>query len=338
MVFMSSGSMEAFIEKISRKKSHLIDKEIESAFPKKGLNNLNDAVWYHLGTGGKRIRPLLAIMTCEALGGNTKQILPFAAACEILHNWLLVHDDIEDGDKVRRNQPSLWAKYGLAHGVNVGDYMTQKVYELILKSKKYGVDNETIFKLIDVMLTASIRTAEGQTMDINLRNNNNPTEKEYMNMVIGKTAYYLTVPMIGGAIIAKREDLLGKIIEFGRCAGPAFQIRDDVLDLTEGKGRNEIGRDIKEGKRSIMVIHCLKKCDKKEKNKLLAVLNRPVDETTNKDVLFVKQLFEKYGSIDYANKKAEGLIKEATKIAGKMPPKLKDVLVFFADYLVKRKK
>ncbi|MEM7819706.1 MAG: polyprenyl synthetase family protein [Candidatus Aenigmatarchaeota archaeon] len=326
------------IEKIMKEKSHLIDNEIENVFPKTGLKNLYDAVWYHLDTGGKRLRPILAIVTCEALGGDVKKILPFAAACEILHSWILIHDDIEDGDKIRRNKPAVWTKYGLAHGINVGDYMAQKVYELILNSKRYEVDNETIFKLLDVMVTATIKTAEGQTMDINLRNNNNPTEDEYMKMVIGKTAYYMTVPMIGGVIIAKREDLINDIIEFGRCIGPAFQISDDILDLTEGKGRGEIGRDIKEGKRSILVIHCLKKCNNIEKKKLLKILNKSVEKTTDKDVIYAKKLFEKYDSINYARKKAERLIEKSKKITEKMPKELKEILDFFAEYTIRREK
>ena len=87
--------MVADIEKMLSGKGKLINKEIAAVFPKKGIANLNDAVW-HAVPGGKRIRPILAIITCEALGGNSKQVLPFAAACEVLHNWLLVHDDIED--------------------------------------------------------------------------------------------------------------------------------------------------------------------------------------------------------------------------------------------------
>jgi len=100
------------IEKLLIDRGKLIDKEIESVFPKKGIDNLYDGIWYHLNTGGKKIRPVLAIITCEALGGKSKMVLPFAAACEVLHNWLLVHDDIEDGDRIRRDKPTVWAKYG----------------------------------------------------------------------------------------------------------------------------------------------------------------------------------------------------------------------------------
>lgn len=326
------------IEKILAEKGKLIDKEIRSVFPDK-IPNLHDAVYYHLGTGGKRIRPVLAIATCEALGGKTEQIIPFAAACEILHQWLILHDDIMDSDRIRRDKPAVWVKYGLSHGINIGDYMSEKVYQLILNSKKCGVNNEIVFKLLDAMIKTVSNTAEGQAMDINLRCSDSPTEKEYMDMVIGKTGHYLTIPMVGGAIVAgANENVIKKIIEFGTYAGPAFQITDDVLDLTKGKGRGEIGRDIKEGKRSILVIHCLNKCNPKEQAMLLRILNNTADKTTNADVLLVKKLFERYGSIGYAQNKAKALVSKAKDMTEDLPPALRAILNEFADYLVNRKR
>ena len=330
--------MNKDVERIINEKYSLIDAEISKVFPKKGIPNLYDAVWYHLDTGGKRIRSALAIITCETLGGNTKKVLPFAAACEILHNWLLIHDDIEDQDKVRRNKETVWMKYGLAHGINIGDYMSHKVFELILNSKNYGMDDKTIIKLVGIIVNTTVKTAEGQSMDINLRNSNSPTEKEYMEMVKAKTAYYLTVPMIGGAIIADADDrIISKIINYGEKIGPAFQISDDILDLTSGKGRKEAGRDIKEGKKSILVIHCLSKCSNDEKKKIISILDKDADKTTKADVDYAKKLFEKYGSIEYARKKTQNLSKEAKNEIKDLPPKLKELLDYFADYLVERK-
>jgi geranylgeranyl pyrophosphate synthase len=112
------------VERILKEKGELIEKEIEKAIPRKGIRNLNEAVWYHLDSGGKRIRPVLAILTCESLGGKTRRVLAFAAACELLHNWLILHDDIQDGDRIRRDQPAVWVKYGLGHGINIGDFMS----------------------------------------------------------------------------------------------------------------------------------------------------------------------------------------------------------------------
>lgn len=326
------------IERILSEKGKLIDREIESVFPRQ-ISNLHDAVYYHLGTGGKRIRPVLAIATCEALGGDVEQIIPFAAACEVLHQWLLVHDDIQDGDEVRRDKPAVWVKYGLAHGINVGDYMSSKVYELILRSRIYGVGNETIFRLLDSMIKTAVKTSEGQAMDMNLREKGKPTEKDYMEMVIGKTGHYMTIPMVGGAIVAGADEkTITGIIEFGNFIGPAFQIADDVLDLTKGKGRRETGRDIKEGKRSILVVHCLKKGNPKEKKTLLGILDKPPEKTTNADVLRVKKLFEKYGSIEYAEKKAKELVSRAKEATKELPAPLRSILNEFADYMVERKR
>jgi len=326
------------IENLSAEVSPVIDREIEKVLPKSGVDNLHDAIWYHMDTGGKKLRPLLSILACEALGGSRDKILSFAASCELLHNWLLIHDDIEDSDKVRRDKPAVWVKYGFAHGINIGDYMAHKVFELILHSKEHGVNEEKTVKLLQIMTDTALRTAEGQTMDINLRGNSAPTEKEYFDSVIGKTAHYLTVPMLGAAIVADREDLIPKLVEFGKNLGPAFQIADDILDLTEGKGRNEIGRDIKEGKRSILVVHCLGRCNPEEKGKLIAVLNKAPEETTEEDVAYVKGLFEMHGSIDYARRRAEEFTNEAKRIADSLPPKLKEILYFFTDYAIQRRK
>ena len=260
----------------------------------------------------------------------------FIANNVVVHNCL-VHDDIMDGDRMRRDKPTVWVKYGLAHGINVGDYMAQKVFELIIKSSGYGVDDKTVLKLMDAMVTTSVRTAEGQTMDINMRSGS-PKESDYMDMVMAKTGHYLTVPMVGAAIVADREEIIPKLVELGSFIGPAFQIADDILDLTEGKGRGEIGRDIKEGKKSILIIYCLSKCSAKEKKLLLETLEKTPEATTNSDVSRVVALLNKYNSLDYAKKKAEELKKKAYVSIKKMPPELQEIMTFFADYLVNRKK
>jgi len=327
--------IEESIEKILEEKGKLIEKEIEKAIPRKGIKNLNDGVWYHLDTGGKRLRPVLALVTCEALGGDINKAIIFASACELLHNWLLIHDDIEDGDTIRRGKPTVWIKYGIAHGINIGDYISEKVYELIAFS---DFDDKTKIDLIKEIVETSVKTAEGQALDINLRDNNNPTEEEYQRMIELKTSWYLTLPMVGGAIIAGRKDLVETIKKFGLKIGPAFQIMDDLIDLTKGKGRGEIGADIKEGKRSIMVIHCISKCTEDEKEKLFEILNRPRENTTINDVQYVKNLFEKYGSLEYAEKKARHLIKEGKEIISSLPENLRKKLEQFADYMIERKK
>ncbi len=258
--------------------------------------------------------------------------------CELMHNWLLVHDDIEDGDEVRRNQPTVWKKYGVPHAINVGDLMSQKVFQIILDSKAAGVDDKTTMQLLNIMAETAVKTAEGQAMDIGMRGKE-PSEKDYMEMVTGKTAYYFMAPIIGGAMIggAAKKDI-ERIIDFGKHAGPAFQIADDILDLTEGKGRGETGRDIKEGKRSIMAIHCLSRCTPGEKRAITEILNKKPEDTTKEDVQFVKAMFERYRSIEYSRKKAEELTDKARHAIKPLPDDLRGLLEMFADYLISRKK
>ncbi len=327
------------IERILREKGPLIEGEILKVIPRKRIKNLNDAVHYHFSTGGKRIRPVLAIMTCESLDGDVSKVLPFAAACELMHNWMLIHDDIEDGDTIRRNMETVWKKYGLAHGINIGDFISEKVYEIVMKSRDLGIDNETILRLINCIAETGIRTAEGQARDINLRDNNNPSECEYMEMIEGKTAYYLMMPIIGGAIIAGRDDdFVERIRYFGLKIGPAFQITDDLLDLTQGKGRRETGCDIKEGKRTLMVVHCSSKCSPAERKRLFQILNKSRERTKSNDIEAVKGLFQRYGSIDYARERANALLGEARELTQGMPERLGKILRGFSDYMVSRKR
>ena len=327
------------IEDILAEVGKEVEAEMERLLPRKGIENLNDAIWYHLDTGGKKLRPALAVLTCKMLGGDVNRAMPFAAACEIMHNWFLVHDDIEDGDTVRRDMETVWKKYGLAHGINVGDYLSDKVYELIIECGKRGMDEKTLVRLLKEAVFTCIKTAEGQTLDINLRKNNNPAEEVYMKMIEEKTGYYLTMPIVGGAIVAGApEDVIKKVREVGMKMGPAFQIIDDLLDMTEGKGRKEIGADVKEGKRSVLVVHCSSECNEKEKEKLFEILNRPREETTKEDVSFVKALFDRCGSIVYAQEKAKSLIAEAKELANGLQPELRDILNSFADYIIERKR
>ncbi|MBI4173865.1 MAG: polyprenyl synthetase family protein [Candidatus Aenigmarchaeota archaeon] len=330
--------MPSVIERFLQSEGGKIEKELEAVIPRKGVPNLNDAVWYHLDSGGKRLRPVLAIATCRAFHGNERQVLPFAAACELFHNWLLVHDDIEDGDTIRRSQPALWQRFGVGHGINVGDYMSEKVYELVLRCGTYGLEPTRLLMLLQKVAETGVMTAIGQAHDLNTKGRQDVSEQEYMETVTLKTALYLMLPILGAATIAgAKEDELKRLERFGMLAGPAFQIADDILDLTAGKGRDEIGCDIKEGKRSLMVIHCSGKCTKEERAKLYAILDKERSQTTNQDIEWVQGLFARHGSVAYAEAVAKKLIAEAKLVSAAFRPEVREVLDGFADYMIERK-
>ncbi len=323
------------IQELVLEESEGIEQEIGKVIRKAGIPNLHDAVWYHLEAGGKRLRPALAILVCKALGGTREQALPFAAACELFHNWLLVHDDLEDGDEIRRNRPAVWKKYGMAHAINIGDYMSEKVYEILLDSK--GMDDKTMLRLLREVAIVGVKTAEGQAKELNLRQRPTFMEKDYFEMVELKTGLYLALPITGGAIIAgASENMIASLKEYGRYLGPAFQITDDLLDLTRGKGRGEIGCDIKEGKRTLMAIHTLSKCSESERETLLEILGRKRSKTGTEDVNFAIGLYKQYYSMQYCSQKALDLANKA-KQSVKHIPELYPLLSELADYMVNRR-
>ncbi|MGR3295268.1 MAG: polyprenyl synthetase family protein, partial [Candidatus Bathyanammoxibius sp.] len=157
-----------------------------------------------------------------------------------LHNMFLMHDDIEDGDTMRRDKPTVWVKFGTANAINAGDYLLGRAYRVLLDS---DLPLEKKIRLLDIFTFAYERTVEGQALDINWRGSEDFTIDHYLETVELKTAYYLTCGMAGGAVVAGRSDaVIEKIWELGKSMGPAFQIRDDLIDLTQGKGRGRSHR------------------------------------------------------------------------------------------------
>src|SRR5690606_14547938 len=229
---------------------------------KEPISNLDDGMAYALGldpeggNSGKRIRPLLCLLVCRELSGDARPGLPFAAAIELMHNFCLVHDDIEDGDEVRRGRPAVWKQFGLPHAINIGDYLFTKVFEALLLDS-YSTPPERLVRLFELMRSTLDHTHRGQALDMNAREGRIDVN-HYMNLVTEKTGHYLAAPLVAGAICSDAEaDVIAALNTFGLMIGPMFQIRDDVIDLTHGKGRNSIGNDIREGKRSFLVAHAL---------------------------------------------------------------------------------
>jgi geranylgeranyl pyrophosphate synthase len=329
------------IEELIKSYGYRVDKELEKIIEKEVKSDfskwLNEPIWYHMGTGGKRLRPALCLLSCELLGGDVEKALNFALACEIMHNYLLLHDDVMDGDTVRRDFPTVWVKYGVPNAINAGDYMIAKAYETILKS---DLPLEKIKKLIQIFTETLIKTGEGQALDVNYRAYENLTVEKYLELAELKTGYYLICPVVGGSIVAGvPESVIKELWKLGGNLGTSFQIRDDIIDLTEGKGRGgKIGCDIKEGKPSILFAHALSKANSEEKKKLIKIMKKPRDETTKEDIEWVINLYKKYGTIEFAQQKAEELAEEALEIIDKIDFEKKDLIKKITEFIVSRKK
>ena len=309
------------------------------------IPNLHEGMLYALGLDsedpalrGKRLRPALGLLVCEALGGNPHSLLPFASAIELFHNFTLVHDDIEDGDTFRRNRPCVYIKYKLASGINFGDFMLVKVFRALLDFEDSDFSPRIRLKLFDLMIETLEHTHIGQALDINARENKYFTIREYFLLVTEKTGFCLAAPMAAAAIITKSHpSIVRQLTDYAKAIGPLFQIRDDMIDLTEGKGRKSIGSDVKEGKRSFLVAHVTGHCTEKERERLYAILDAQRKKTSDAHVLWVKDLFEKYGGFEAARESCEILFQEALNAIAGTPKRLKDLLEAFAELLVKRK-
>ena len=313
-----------------------IDAYLEALIPRNPDDVLSVHTWHHMDTGGKRIRPALCLLTCEALAGPIDDAMPFAAGVELLHNMLLLHDDVEDGDEVRRDQPTVWKRFGVPNAINSGDYLLGRGMAAVLQTPG---DPARRMRLMAAFTDAFERTVEGQALDINSRGDLSWSVADYMRMVVLKTGRYLALGMVGGAIVAGAPDrVIDTIYGMGETLGPAFQIRDDLIDLTEGKGRGGlIGSDIREGKPSILYAYAMENGDPARRAALAAIMAKPRDETTHEDVAAAIAMYEAERAMDYAQAKAEALIREAYQAIDALPLESKELFRGIADFIAKRK-
>jgi geranylgeranyl diphosphate synthase type I len=229
---------------------------------------------YHLGwvdadfkpaqfDSGKRIRPMLTLLCCEAAGGEWRTALPAAAAVELLHNFSLIHDDVEDGDPVRRGRPTLWKHWGIAQAINAGDALYTIAHTTLNGLGEYHVPAERILAARRRFDRACIVLTQGQHLDLGFESRSSVAEAEYLGMVYGKTAALIEAACGLGALVSG-SNLVSHYEDFGRELGLAFQIQDDVLGIW---GDPEItgkpaGNDLRNHKKSLPVAYALERSER----------------------------------------------------------------------------
>ena len=259
----------------------------------------------HIARMGKGLRPSLCIATCRAFGGTEEQAQQSAMALEMLHNAFLVHDDVEDGSDLRHGHPTMNAEHGIPIAVNVGDAMTALGLRMLRENLPTFGANLTwrIFEEIEHMMLESL---EGQALELGwVRDNRlDITEADYLLMILKKTCWYSFIyPCRIGALIATQDTVdLDRFNRFGYYMGTAFQIQDDVLNLIGDleKYGKEIGGDLWEGKRTLMLVHLLKQSHPEEQERLHAFLQQGRYARQEDDVTWALERMHNYGSIGYA--------------------------------------
>ncbi len=352
------------ISKFLEKTAPLIDKAIEKYIPRdfskkailfkvnpplysSNLEALNrgiaEPIWEILDRGGKRWRPALFLLICEALGKDSEDCLDFAIIPEVVHNGTLIVDDLEDSSELRRGKPCTYRIFGVDIAVNAGNAMYYLPL-LPLMEKKAELPAETLRDIYEVYVQEMINLSLGQAMDITwhrgIANADNLDEADYLQMCAYKTGTLARMSAKISAVLAgANEELVEKLGLFAESIGVAFQMQDDVLDLTgkefaEKKGG--VGQDITEGKRTLMVIHTLKNASSADRKRLIQILNMHTSDQVLRDEAIV--LMQKYRAIDHVTRTAARMVEESWREVDKLLPssEAKEKLKAFAEFLIKR--
>ncbi|MEM1611158.1 MAG: polyprenyl synthetase family protein [Sulfolobales archaeon] len=264
--------------------------------------------------GGKRLRPLVLGLVGAAYGVKPEVSAVAGASIEILHNFTLVHDDIMDRDEFRRGVPTTHRVYGENMAILAGDLLFAKSYEAMTRLYDLGVESEKVLKAIKTLTWASITVAEGQAMDLEFASASDVYEEKYIEMIYKKTsALFMASAYIGGILGGAPEEDLVRLWNCFKSAGIAFQIRDDLIGLlgdpsVTGK---PVLSDLREGKKTIMVIYALSKLGRDEREYLLGVLGNR--NASREDLERARDLIVGVGGVKYAEELIRRYVDDALR-------------------------
>lgn len=308
---------------------------------------LSDLVADYPARGGKAIRPALVLASCQAFGGIEREALGAATAIELLHNAFLVHDDVEDQSRRRRGRPTLHQLHGVPLAVNAGDALALLSLRPLRDPGALG--SRLSQQVLDEHLAMTRRTIAGQARELGWRRDNvtDLGPDDYLGLIGAKTCWYTTIhPLRVGALIGGRGSAdLDALSRFGFHLGAAFQIRDDLLNLlgeSDEYGK-DINDDVREGKRTLMLIHLLGPAalPAAERDWLVGYLGRPEPTRTDDEVARVVGLMHEHGSIDFAVAYGHGIAAAAhaafePAFAGVAPSPHLDFVRGLVPYMLER--
>ncbi len=263
-----------------------IQSALGAALPNGSLR-LSGPFRYHLGWAdrqgrfldvpqdpGKAVRPALCLFACQALGGAWQRAMPAALALELVHNFSLVHDDIQDGDEVRRHKPTVWYVWGQPKALAVGNAMHATAYQTALALVQRGVTDATALRCSQLLVESSLSMIKGQVQDLQFEDSLDIGIDAYLGMIKLKTGALIACALRMGAILATENDAhVSAFTEYGRSLGRMFQIRDDVLGIwgdekTTGKAGRSSDNDIRRKKKSFPIVLALQNADGPDRRRL----------------------------------------------------------------------
>lgn len=309
--------VEAALEDIWKRFRPELEAELKYVVGRASLP-LYNMMRYHMGwmdelgharrnAAGKRLRPVLCLLTCDALGGPWRQALPVAAAIELVHNFSLIHDDIQDSSMERRGRPTVWSIWGQPQAINAGDGLHALALSSLLRLGEIGIPHEKTVRAARILGEASLRLCEGQFRDISYEDRLDIKVNDYLAMISGKTAVLFSSSVEIGALMATDdESLMAGLRNFGHALGMTFQVHDDVLSIfgdekTTGKPS---ASDIQKRKKTLPVIYALEKTRGANRERLRQVYRKKTIEPADvEDVLRVLNKLDARGFTEDMSKK-----------------------------------
>lgn len=360
----TEAKKEGIVEYLEKLKPE-IDKVIERYLPKKitrkwleftfgkprysfnqkaAQEALSKPIWDFLSRGGKRWRPVLFLLITEAIGGNLKKVKDFVVISELIHEGTIIIDDIIDQGELRRGKPCLHKIFGVDIALNAGNFLYFLPLLALIKNRK-KFKPEILIKAYETYIQEMTNLSLGQGTDIYWQKGKveKIDEEEYLQMCAFKTGCLSRLAAKMAVILSEgSKELAEKIGRMAEAIGVAFQIQDDILDLTlKGREREKFGKsfgqDIKDGKRTLMVIHTLKRANQKDKKRLLEILDKQTDNLD--EVKEAIGLINKYNSVEYTKRVAQKIVSHAWAGLNKLLPesKAEKRLKDFINYLITRK-
>ena len=291
---------------------------------------IKEIVTYIIKAGGKRIRPILLILSARLSGHKEDIHIPYAAIVEFIHTATLLHDDVVDNAQTRRGNSTVNTVWGNESSVLVGDFLYSKSFELMAED-----GNHRVLKTISKATTA---LSEGEILELLRTSDIETTEEEYFEVIGNKTAVLFSAACEIGALLGDTTSTQREALKnFGYDLGIAFQLKDDILDYTSYDailGKN-VGTDLKEGKVTLPLIHALKSASDRDKEFAKKVLDKP--NMTRRDFEGVRKIINKHGGIEYTSEMTNRHIANAKAyLAAFEPSPYKDALLSLADQMLDR--
>ena len=313
-----------------------IDRRVTSMNRTWKAKGLRDGCRHVLLAKGKRVRSTLLLLSCEAVGGNIRYAMDAGAAVETMHNFTLVHDDIMDNAATRRGRPTVHKQWNVNTALLVGDVLLGQAYVSLLRTK-----TPHTHRITGLFTEGLLEVCEGQALDLQFERESMLSISKYFTMIEKKTARLISMSTEMGALIGGGTQAQIRYLRaFGHFLGRAFQVQDDLLDVTaDPKDFGKvIGGDILEGKKTLLLIQAFQRSRGKDRTLLGTILTRQHDKQSGGLISEVTAMYEKYGVLESARKHIEKDTMAAVSSLNRLPQNTAtEMLLWFSDVLLNRR-